>query len=518
MPANGSPCADSQVSLAGGLNTVSAPDALAPNQVRRSQNLRLTPFGSMLKRGGLQRTSTAELVSGTDPIQNATTWSQSGGTNVIMAVSAGTLFTTTPGSFPRTYTQRGATGALAVTGAPIFAQFIAGGGTDTMYIADGGPLNKYSGTTLATNIAGTPNVSFVWVHNQRLWGVGDTSNPDKLYYSNLNDGDSLGNAGSSGGEIIVRTFGDQDLTALASIGESLAMTHTTGLSRLTGYGQSDILAKPAGITSDIGTTAKRTLIVVDGVAYLVSTRGLYRALEGGVQPVATPQQPDPLTLILPSLTAAQFATIHTVLNRRTREIMIFVPGNGVFLFNTILQAWSGPLTDGYLSPATTCLFETLNSDGYPVIWRGDATGYISECDPANLHKDNVLANGTGGTAYTSALQYRRMYCGDPFTGKTINEVFLLATLNGSAQTSFGYSTSFNYDSITLPPSESASWNGMGTVWNTGTWNAAGQQPYRISGPKSSTYYIDILVNDSGTAQPEFSQVACDGIWKGWLST
>jgi hypothetical protein len=55
---------DAQPRFDGGLNTVADEMGLAPNQVRRADNARLTDYGAITKRGGTQRTSTASLSVG----------------------------------------------------------------------------------------------------------------------------------------------------------------------------------------------------------------------------------------------------------------------------------------------------------------------------------------------------------------------------------------------------------------------------------------------------------------------
>jgi hypothetical protein len=48
---------DTQPRMDGGLNSVSDEAALAPNQMRRAENARLTDFGAVTKRGGTRRVS-----------------------------------------------------------------------------------------------------------------------------------------------------------------------------------------------------------------------------------------------------------------------------------------------------------------------------------------------------------------------------------------------------------------------------------------------------------------------------
>lgn len=500
---------DDETAFAGGLNTVSAEDALQPNQFRRGDNGRLTQFGAFTKRGGTQRTAGA-LIAAT-AVQNGYPWNQANGSTVTMAVCGGTLFTTTYGTFPLTWTQRGSVGALSTITTPSLAQFVSAGGTEAVYIADGGLLNKYQGTTLTTNLAGTPSVKVIAVHNQRLWGVGDPTYPDSVWYSPLNDGDNLGVGANGGGQIIVRTFGSQNLIGLASVGTSLLMFHDFGVSRLTGYGQDDVTVAPAGITKDVGCVAPFSIVVVNNVCFFITERGLYLANEQEVIPVSTPEQPDPLSIILPQMSLANIANVRAVLNRGTRELEIYVPGYGLYLYHTILKAWCGPWIDGYVSPETSCLFESSNASNYPIVLRGDAQGFVSETDRPNVYLDNVAADGTGGTTYASTLQCRRMYSTDPMIAKSWRFGYVLASLNGSAACTVNWSTNSTSGAQPLPASTGGSW-GTGT-WGSGTWGAPGQFPYRIQ-MDGNGYYVDLAIVDSGAALPVFSQARVQGFVLG----
>lgn len=505
------PLEDEQVSFRGGLNSVSADDALAPDQLRRTDNGRLTIFGAFKTRGGTQRTAAA-LIAAT-AVQNGLTWNQAAGTNVPMAVAGGTLFTTAYGSFPLTWTQRGASPSMSTSVNPSLAQFISATSTEAVFIADGGALNKYQGTTLTTNIAGTPNCNQLAVHNERLWGCGDPAFPDSIFYSALNNGDSLGVGASSGGQIVVRTFGAENCVTLRSLGTSLMILHRRGLSRLTGYGQSDITVSPAGVTRDVGTIAPFSAVVIDNLMYFVSERGLYAATEADVSSVSSPDQPDPLSIILPQMSAANIALIRSCLNRATRELWIMIPGYGVYVYHTILKAWAGPWSDGYESPETTALFEAMNTDGYPIVLRGDASGFVSECDRPNVFLDNVAADGTGGTSYASTMQCRRFYCNAPHVSKAWRFGYLLGDLAGSNAVAYSWTTDSTSDTIQLPASTASTWGASGTTWGTGTWGAFAQTSYRV-GLDGEGYYIDVRIINSGAAAPVLSQVKVLGFALG----
>lgn len=491
---------DQQPRFDGGLNTVSDDAALAPTQMRRAENARLTDFGAATKRGGTQRISSAVIAA--FGVQGGYGWRKDSGTSEILAVVNGTLYTTTYGSFPVTWAAE--SGALDASAVPYFAQFRDTGGNDVVYVSDGGLLNKWNGTTLTTNIVGTNPSKVIVVHNERLWGCGCGSNPDSIFYSSLNNGDTFGNAGSGGGEIIVRTFGDEVVVGLASVGVSLLIFHQRGISRLTGFGQDDITVQPEGVTSDVGTIAANSIVASDNIAFFVSERGLYRCNEQQVAPVGTPEKPDPLLPILRQMSAAQLEDIRCVLNRATRELWVYLPGYGVYVYHTLLNAWAGPWNTGYLTPETTALFEVVDTNGLPVMLKGDASGWVSLCDAANVFTDNANADGTNGTRYAMAVQLHRQYCGDDAEAKALRYGYLTAQLNGSDQCAVTYNTGSATGAKQLEPSTASTWGASNTTWGSGTWGGESSRNYRLQFGGTG-YYIDVTISDSGNALPVFSR-------------
>jgi len=491
--------ADSQPRMDGGLNSISSDEVLLPNQLRRATNARLTEFGAIQKRGGTQRTAAA--LSGTGGVRNGFAWRQDSGSIEFLAVAGSTLYTSAYGSLPWTWTAE--SGTLSSTETPYFARFRDSGGNEVVYIGDGGLLNKWDGTTLTTDIAGTIGSKKIVVHNERLWSCGCGVNPQSIFYSALNNGDTLGNGGSGGGEIIVRTFGDETVIGLASINTSLLIFHRQGISRLTGYGQSDIQVQPEGVSSDVGTISAGSIVAVENVAYFVSERGLYRCNESEVAPVSSQETPDPLLPLIRQLSASDFGNIRAVLNRATREILISVPNYGLYVYHTTLNAWTGPWDTGWVSPATTALWEAYDSNELPIVLRGDDSGYVSIVDAPNVFVDNLNADGTGGERYAMEARFHRLYCGDQALSKSLRWGYLQVDLAGSDQAKVEWRTGQYINSFELPASTSSTWGGFGTSWGTGTWGGGGKVSYRIP-MGGSGYYIDVSFVDSGQALPVVS--------------
>lgn len=490
---------DVQPRFDGGLNSVSDEAALQDNQVRTAANARLTDYGAISKRGGTRRTAAALAAQ---PVTGGYTWAKDDGTVSVLAVCDGKLFTSAFNPTTWTWTQR--TGTLSSSTTSYFASFRDAGGNDVVYIADGGLLNKWNGTTLSTNLTGTATCSAIAVYNERLWSCGDPAFPESLFYSALNNGDSLGVDASGGGQILVRTFGNEMIIGLAAINTSLLIFHKRGISRLTGYGQDDLTVAPQAITADVGTIAKNSIVASQNIAYFISERGLYRCNEAEVAAIGTPQQPDPILPIIRQLASSDFDKINCLINRATKELWITIPNFGCYQYHTVLNAWSGPWDTGYTSPDTTYLFEGLNASGLPIALRGDASGYVSVCDAPGVFKDNVSSTGTGGEIYPMSVQMHRLYCGDDALAKSLRWGYITAQLNGSEQTRVQWNTGEAFGSYSLPSSYNSTWGAAGTTWGTGTWGGAGSVSYRI--PMGGTgYYIDVTIIDSGDSQPVFSR-------------
>lgn len=486
---------DQQPLMSGGLNSISDDVALTPTQVRKAGNARLTDFGAISKRGGTQRSSAALAAAS---VLNGYTWTRDVGSPQIMAVCNGALRTTAYGVFPWTWATQ--TGSLSTTISPTFAQF-RDGTNDVVYIADGGLLNMWNGTTLSTDIAGTIASDTIVVHNERLWACGNSSFPDSIFYSAINNGSTLGNGVADGGQIIVRTFADERIVALASVNTSLLIFHRRGISRLTGYGQDDTTVSPAGVTSDVGTIAKDSVVSIGNVAYFVSERGLYRCNEAEVAPVSTQETPDPLLPVIRSLTASQFDSVRSVFNRSTRELWISIPDIGVYVYHTLLQAWTGPWDNGYVSPQTTSMWETLNVEGLPVTLRGDTSGYVSLCDSPAAARDNVNPDGTGGSTYTMNVRLHRMYCGDTALYKSLRWGYVTAQLRGSSECRISWTTGEVMGSYTMPVSFYGVWGGG--AWGDGSWGGSSSKSFRIP-MGGAGYYVDVNIIDSGQSLPIFS--------------
>ncbi len=490
---------DGQFRCDGGLNISADASQLQPNQVRRAENCRLTVFGGILKRLGSQNIHASAIGTG-NPVLGGVGWLKDDGTQQILAVSNARLHTAAY-AVPATF---GAISSPTLTSNSVYPSFapFRDASQEVVYIADGGKLLKWDGTTLARSTV-TPNVSRVWTYNQRLYGCAGTD--AVLLVSGLNDGDDLGNTSGEGAQIPIRTFGESEIVGGVALGPANLIFHTGGISQFTGVTQDDIAVQAGtiGRSPDVGTVNPASICATETEAYFLSDRGFYAVNAYGVRRISTNLDPD--ILLLFSLAANLFA-VH---NKYYREIEFYLPDVGFYSYNYQLQAWTGPWNGGYISPLTHSAWPAVDTDGTPIVLVGGATGFVKQMDMANIYKDNVLSAGTGGTAVTEVVQFRRLFFGNPASSKALRFAYLLAALGGTSNAGLGWATAADSGSQTLSASGGAIWDTPSMVWDAFTWDQHDAQEQRVQlngrGP-----YVDFTFTDSGAlALPLVSQVRSD---------
>lgn len=482
---------DAQSGFAGGLNTSADESQLGPDELRVATNVLLTEYGGALKRGGSQNVHSSVLGGGGGlPIQNGYCWQTATGTPSNIVIANGKFYSFPYGTFPVTVTEE-AGSTLSASNTPDLVAFRQGGsGVEVVFIADGGPLNYWDGATLTENVASTPNAKRIAVYNRRLFGI--TGDSQTLYWSDLDEGDTLGIVAGGGGEAVIRTFSDRKLTGLAACAGSLLLFHVSGISVFTGWTQDDIniSAGSTGLTSDVGTTAPRTIVALENEVLFLSDRGFYSATPQSVTPISTTIDSEVV-----GLTSAQLDASFGVHFRSRREVWFYVGEVGFYVFNYRTRRWSGPMNAGYLDPISTCGWESVTDTDVPIMLVGTEPGFVKKAQAAAF-LDNVLADGTGGDAYEAVLQLHRMFTESGFEAtKAWRWGYILFDPRSAEDVTVEWDTQYGDDSYALPTISSA-WGG-GT-WGAGTWGGSGVQPFRI--PMSGRgQYVDVTIRDASSS-------------------
>jgi hypothetical protein len=421
---------DTAAGFGGGLDLTSDALSLPEDRLRWAENARLTQRGAIQKRGGLLRRHVTALPAA---VRALFTWSRPSGV-LLLAVAGGSLYSAPLVAGALTWTLQGT--GLSATATPSFAVFRDAGAVEAVYIADGVALRKFNGTTLSS-VAGAPSgVTVLRVYNQRLLAVDGLT--ERLYFSALNNGDTLGNAGAFGGFGVVRTFGDQQLESLEVLADRLLLFHVSGISSFTGLGQDDIAiqAGTQGITPDVGTSAPFSVVKAEQSVYFLSDRGFYRVAQDGMDAIGEIIQP-----LLQDLDDAVLAQVVGVHDRRLRTVLWHIPTVGVVCYDYRLRAWTGPFTGGFLTVATTAMAESQNADGVSIVLRGDTLGFVTQLDAPGVFRDNASAAGTGGERYTMRLTLRRFYHNDVAMEKLYRRAYVVADIRSDPAPVIGWRTS-----------------------------------------------------------------------------
>lgn len=496
---------DGQTSYAGGLNLTADPSKLGENQLALATNCRLIPGASIQKRGGSRRLHASALGSG-NIVRGLYAWRKAA-SQELLAVVNGAL---NVGAYAMPTAWTAKAGAMANNVQVGIVAFRDGTG-EVAYIGDGGPLNKYDGTNVTVNIANSQSCVELEVYNQRLFGI--TGNDQTIYYSTLNNGDSLGYVAGGGGSAIVRTFSNQKLTAIKTLGSSLLMWHVTGISRFTGYTQDDIaIASGAeGVSGSEGTIAPKSVVVVadegqQDMAYFLTTRGLFVATEAGVRPVSLE-----IEQALSQLDQSSFARVCAAHHRQFGELWFYLPDAGIYVWNYRVGAWCGPYTGQYTSHLVYAAAEALDTQSRPIALVGGQDGFVRQADYPDTFLDDVLSDGTGGSRFTWNAKLHRLYFGDPTVDKSTRGFFVTGNLKGSNTCAIRVTTPSESEQMTLEGAAVSA--GVGDTWDGatpfddgGVWDAS-DRPETIPAPVSVRgTYVDVEFIDDAVAQPLISLV------------
>lgn len=503
---------DAQPNFSGGLNIASDRSKLAPHELWAANEIRFTELAGATKRGGTQRIHAAAIAVAA--IRGGFSWRRSGtgGATEILACN-GSIYKATY-AIPCVPALIGA--GIDAAAYPSFAQFPDSAGVDCVFIADGGQLNKTDGTTLTINIASTPNVSVIFTYNRRLYGCGDPANPDVLYFSALDKGDTLGIAGSGGGAALVRTAGARDLMLGAALNASLALIHRESISRWTGFTQDDIAVQSGveGFSADVGGTAPRSLVMNEKVGVFLSARGFYEISEYGLRPIAGKIEP-----LISSLDHSFFNRVSGVNSRGTREMFWYLPDVGMYCYNyrlldpnTGVGPWSGPWTGIFTSAVVHSIWQTLDASGLPIVLAGFGDGFVRRLDSPGVYKEDVLSDGTGGTAINMNGTCARMFFKTPTREKSFRKVFVTVNFRGSSAFGVSLQSGTGAASKAFPASTGGIW-GRGKWGVPGKWGALGTVT-RIADLSGRGPYADLLFSDNGNSNPVVSRIEVQGFDMG----
>lgn len=456
MPGNGKLVFDSQDGFSGGWS-LQANGLLGPGQYTSPLNVRVNTDGDIQPRQGTRKAQNA-LFGGGQAIVAGYTWRHpDGSVDELLVMADGHLWRASYSDG----TGQPVLGSITdIGGSPgnisnattiptSFATFRNLAGNDRVYIADGANGISYvQGSAFLSHAVGAPAVPFryIWVYNHRLYGVTGTN--ELIYWSALDDGDSLGVIGSGGGFATIRTFGGQVLTGGVAIGPTNVLSHQGALSMFRGLTTDDIAIDTGsmGISSIIGIPSPRAICVHDNHAYAMTTQGAAILTGAQIQLLDQPGRQDPLLFdpaypkgFLPTVLAAGDMPF-VVRNTRMKEIWFGATGSAgypVYVWSYRYNCWIGKFDFHSVggAKAIRSIWETKNSAGTTQLLYGSSDGYVRTTDAPEggtieIYKDDANQDGTGGNSFPWAVYCRRFWCNNLRATKGWNNVMVNARLNG----------------------------------------------------------------------------------------
>jgi hypothetical protein len=507
---------DAQGAFGGGLNLAALPENLRPDELRLAENVHLDQSGGTVKRGGLQRILTGAVPGAGAPLQ--------GGTEprpgfVQQYVAGGRLyqFSWTEATDVNPTAEEVGTGGLSETARISFALF-RDASAEMVYLADGGQLNKSDGvSSLAADIADTPSaLTFIWSFNNRLCGVDAVSNT--LYQSALDNGDTLGILNLGGLRSRVGGVTTTPLVAGAGIGASNILFHTNAVSRFTGWTQDDINieAGTRGLSSDTGTIAPFSVIVVGDWVYFMTATGFYRVGEAGPLQLLSARIQPVLDAIDPAGNTSMFQYVSVMHNKKRQEIMWYLPfNNGCWCYNYALDAWTGPFTGFFNAASTslTCMWAGTDSYARPTMFTGWTDGVVRvfERSAFGVHyTDDAIYGGTSGTDYDALTGLRRLNFRTPTRSKSMRRLFVNWQPEGSTASRAIWTTrngggiqALSTDAIT---NGSPDWDESTTEWDvSGPYDGVREELSRVQAHGKGPY-VDITLSCPDNAPARFGGV------------
>lgn len=494
---------DAQGAFSDGLNTAADPSHLGPNEFVRAENCLLTSFGAIAKRRGTQRIHFDAFSSG---IQGGASWTPAT-TTTELVVAGGDLYTGTY-NIPMAWTNRG--GTLAATGVVDIVAY-RDASANVAYIADGGPLNKWNGTTLTENIASTPDVRRLAVQNDRLWGISGLDNI--LHGSSLGNGDTLGVSASAGGSFEIATFGGQQIVELLPLGSSLIMIQREAISRFTGWTTDDfnVLTGTRGVSSDVGTVCASSVVTQENEGFFLSDRGFYSVTEVGVTPQSFQIRP-----MLAALSQSDWDGVTAAHYKGIYELRWFIPNLGMISFNYVLRKWTGPHTGIYTSAPVVAQWDTVDETDRPIVLSAHNDGFVRRTErPSGICKDDVLANGTGGNRYALVAKCRRMFCNDAVGEKVFRFGWLTCNLHNSNRVAVIWETDSDAGVFPIPQTDSGTWDEEGAMWDQAPTLLGGNQPWYWGGVAYDRRrvqlgghgeWVDLTIQDDGYGESVFARM------------
>lgn len=434
------------------------------NTVRQAWNCRVDEYGDLTKRTGTQKLHetafTATDVVGSNKLQGLYFFERPDATDQAVAIYDGDLYYWESGDAD--FTLGGSPTSLSSTLPASMVDWDTGSSHKLYFTTEGASaaeLYSWDGSSVV-NIGsdlGSDAPAIVEVYKQRLWVSVYQGNG--LYASKVNDPTIYD---TTNGAIFAQVgrSGDNEITGLRAIGESLLVFHRNSIARISGTDPNalNIDQDSEGVSAEVGALRNQGIAKFGDSLFFVSEEGPYVATEGGVRYVGAPVEHWFLRASRDSNLAWPVAVHH----RGRREIHVWFRPKGDlsgqqrdrviytgagttsyfptigFIWNYVADVWTGPISIGSTygvnrerAVTSACSWQD-NSAGeesvlYGVWAGGDGEAWVVTADPPYLNSDgtNVWldmreSDNTGGESYGATIELPEEIYGNPDYVKLFN--------------------------------------------------------------------------------------------------
>lgn len=344
-------------------------------------------------------------------------------------------------NYPITWTSGGVRFSTVQTA--IFAPFRASsaGAPLVLYIASGGHLFSWDGATTLTQLDGTknaPTATAIIAYHTRMFAMTANpitqgtsypgENPKTIFWSKIGDATDFQTGDKTqGGSAVTDFLTGQHLVALEVIGSSLLLATIDSVMRFTGQSSDDIVIaqNTEGVSAEVGSVGLLALKRFENVAAMLAARGPYAVTETAATPIGEQVLPD-----FDGLDSANLVGSVVIYHRGRKELFFAVPGASdgglnktVFVHAVRLQAWAGPWLYSF---GIMCMCNYTGDSGIENVLAGCSDGFVRLMDVGTL--DDVMSDGSGGSAITMIVEEPPFHFGDPGITKALRQMKLQAKL------------------------------------------------------------------------------------------
>jgi hypothetical protein len=259
-------------------------------------------------------------------------------------------------------------------------------------------------------------------------GANATGNKSSLYYSGLNNGDSLGDPAGGGG-IITLPVGEGMITGLLPVGSSLFIFHTRGIFRFSGFTADDMSVTALSTAQTGGVVGIQAVypsyISLGNVGYFPGDNGYLHSIdEAGNVSIINPNGP-----FLYDVNGVKVVNGYgSAIYDRHRDTIVWLAGStpdGI-MYNVLTktvtthQINTGAGYNGTANPVYNLHIDFL------LLCVGQNPCVYGGLNSANAYntKDDLLADGTGGTEVVMTVTTRSFVFGKPLSMKAFKYLYI----------------------------------------------------------------------------------------------